>query len=69
MTESRSCPVISATALTWPVFSAIRAITAGSTSRIAVIVKVGVCHPTTSLPSAPVTVCVGKPNHEALPTP
>ena len=32
---SRSVRVISATALTWPVFSAISAITAGSTSRIA----------------------------------
>ena len=65
MTGSRSWPVISATALTWPVFSAISAMTAGSTSRIAAMVKVGVCHPTTSLPSAATTVCDGKPNHEA----
>ena len=68
MTGSRSWPVISATALTWPVFSAMSAMTAGSTSRIAVTVKLGVCHPTTSLPSAATTVCDGKPNHAASPT-
>ena len=36
---SRSRSVIAATALTWPVFSAISAITAGRQSRIAVPLK------------------------------
>ena len=31
--------------------------------------KLGACHPTTSLPSAATIVCDGKPNQEALPTP
>ena len=41
ITGSRSCPVISATALTWPTFSATSAITAGSTSSAKVSEKLG----------------------------
>ncbi len=41
MYGSRSAPVISATALTWPVFSAMSAITAGRTSRMNVSEKLG----------------------------
>ena len=66
MTGSRSWPVISATALTWPVFSAMRAMTAGRTSRIAAIENEGAWMPTISLPSAPIDVWGGKPNHAAL---
>ncbi len=69
ITGSRSVPVISATALTWPAFSAISAITAGSTSRMKANLKSGRCQPATSLPSAPVVVCGGNPNHEAAFTP
>ncbi len=58
--------VISATALTWPVFSAMRAMTAGRTSRIAAIEKEGAWMPTISLPSAPIVVEGGRPNHGAL---
>ena len=68
MTGSRSCPVISATALTWPVFSAMSAMTAGRTRRIAATLKLGVCHPTTSLPSAATRVRAGKPSQAASAT-
>lgn len=51
-TGSRSDPVISATALMCPVFSATRAITPGSTRSAADAVNVGAC-------------MVGRPNHGA----
>ena len=47
-TGSRSVLVISATALTWPMFSATSAITAGSTSRMKVIENDGRCQPTSA---------------------
>ena len=51
ITGSRSVLVISATALTWPVFSAMRAMTAGTTRRMAAIENDGACQPTISLPA------------------
>ncbi|OPZ50914.1 MAG: hypothetical protein BWY91_02766 [bacterium ADurb.BinA028] len=69
MTWSRSAPVISATALTWPVFSAMRAMIAGRTTRTAAKEIVGAWRPTSSLPSAPVVVAGGKPSHGELATP
>ena len=61
ITGSRSSPVISATALTWPMFSAISAITPGSTSRMKVIEKLGPC--TSPTPSA--SVPLGEPTQSA----
>src|SRR2546421_737350 len=69
ITGSRSVCVISATALTCPVFSAISAITDGSTSRMNTTLKCGRGQPTTSLPSGPVVVCGGNPNQSAALTP
>src|SRR6476620_1204704 len=76
ITGSRSCPVISATAFTWPTFSATSAMTAGSTSRENVIEKLGRCQPTADrlpsmnwLPTRPLGVCGGNPNQSALFTP
>ena len=54
--------VISATALTWPVFSATRAITAGSTSRTKARLNDGRCQPTTWFARS---VCGGNPNQGA----
>jgi hypothetical protein len=68
ITGSRSWPVISATALTCPVFSAIRAMTAGRTSRMNTRLKLGRCQPTTSLPST-MCVCGGNPIQSAALTP
>ncbi len=45
---SRSVLVISATALTWPRFSATSAITAGSASRMNTIENDGRCQPTSA---------------------
>ena len=55
MTGSRSRLVIAATALTWPAFSAMRAMTAGSTSRLKFSEKLG-------------AVKVGRPIQSAAPT-
>ena len=66
ITGSRSRPVISATALTWPVFSAISAITAGSTSSANVTLKDGACQPV--MPAA-ASLCGGKPTQSAALTP
>src|SRR6478736_3291804 len=64
MYGSRSAFVISATALTWPVFSAMSAMTAGSTSRMAATENDGAWMPTISLPSAPVVDVGGRANHD-----
>src|SRR5262245_4530704 len=70
ITGSRSVLVISATALTCPVFSAISAITAGSTSRMKTMLNDGRCQPTlTPCPSGPNTLRAGKPNQSAAFTP
>src|SRR3954454_17430569 len=63
MYGSRLVFVISATALTWPVFSAMRAMTPGSTSRIAATENDGAWMPTISLPSPPIVDDGGRPNH------
>jgi hypothetical protein len=69
ITGSRSVPVISATAFTWPVFSAMSAITAGSTSSTKVSLMSGKCQPAISWPSGPTVVCGGKPTQSAARTP
>ena len=66
---SRSVRVISATAFTCPVFSAISAITAGRTSRMNTALRCGRCQPGISLPSGPMLVCGGNPNQPADFTP
>jgi hypothetical protein len=75
-TGSRSTPVIPETALTWPMFSATSAITAGSANSAKVIENDGRCQPTASrlparvwLPVSPSAVCGGKPNQSADATP
>src|SRR5215467_12161016 len=65
---SRSSPVISETAFTWPEFSAIRAITDGITSRMKVRLNAGRCGPV-SVPNVGLTVVVGTPIHDAWATP
>ena len=47
-TGSRSVLVISATALTWPRFSAVSAITAGRASRMKISENDGKCQPTSA---------------------
>ena len=61
------------TALTCPMFSATRAITAGMASSANVTENDGRCHPTASrlpswawLPSSPSAVWLGNPSHSAL---
>ena len=66
ITGSRSWPVISATALTCPVFSAISAITAGSTRSVNVRLKEGAWMPV--IPCAR-SLRGGKPNQSAAWTP
>src|SRR5690625_14169 len=65
MYGSRSSPVISATARTWPTFSAINAITPGITNNTKVSETDGAC--TALTPSA--RVPLGSPNHAASPIP
>ncbi|OLE27930.1 MAG: hypothetical protein AUG49_03850 [Catenulispora sp. 13_1_20CM_3_70_7] len=64
MDGSRSLPVISATALTWPVFSATRAITAGRTKRMKAHLNSGKCQPASWCAPLPV-VLSGNPIHLA----
>ncbi len=70
ITGSRSVPVISATALTFPTFSATRAMTAGSTRSTNPSRTSGRCQPVRAAPSGPIVpVRGGKPNQSALLTP
>src|SRR5260221_2843323 len=65
---SRSSPVISETALTWPEFSASSAITDGITSKMKVILKAGRCGPVRG-PNVGLTIVLGSPSQAALWTP
>jgi hypothetical protein len=65
---SRSWPVISETAFTWPEFSASRAITDGITSRTKVSLNAGRCGPV-SVPNVGLTTVPGSPIHAAWATP
>ena len=62
ITGLRSRLVISPTAFTWPAFSAINAITAGSTSKMKVRLNDGAWNPTTPVA---LSLCGGKPNQSA----
>ncbi len=62
MYGSRSSPVISATALTWPAFSAINAMTPGRTRMMNVRLNDGAWMPTIPLASSENG---GRPNHDA----
>jgi hypothetical protein len=66
ITGSRSRSVISATALTCPVFSATSAMTAGSISSTNARLNVGPCQPTIPLAKS---LCGGKPSQSAASTP
>src|SRR5580704_2028776 len=65
---SRSSPVISDTALTWPAFSASSAITDGMTSRTKVALNASRCGPVSG-PKVGLTTVLGRPIHGALATP
>src|ERR1041384_7036622 len=64
---SRSSPVISETAFTWPEFSASRAITEGITSRMNVSLNAGRCGPVSGL-NVGLTIDFGTPSHGAWAT-